>query len=82
MLEIEHPVMCLATMPHVYAACPVHVTILVLVVNSDQFQIYRVTRFYSSAHFYVLLHLHINVYIMCLLIILFKTYLCHCIGVC
>ena len=36
---MELLVTCLATMAYVYAACVVRVTILVLAVNSDWFQI-------------------------------------------
>ena len=46
-------VMCLATMAYVYAACNVQYVLLflVLVVNSNQFQIYGVTHSYSSCTF-------------------------------
>ena len=38
-------------MAHVYAACPVHATILVMAVNSNRFQIFRVAHSYSSHPF-------------------------------
>ena len=45
--------MCLATMAYIYAACALHV--LVLAVNSNLSQFYKVTCSYSSRHSYALL---------------------------
>ena len=50
-LKIERLVTCLSTTAYVYGTCAVRVTILVLMVNSNQFQILRSYTLYSGRSF-------------------------------